>query len=65
MDSTDQRRRIAVDYLTRAREDFERAARTRIAYVIAGRTHGLTHAEIGAALGITEGAVRKLIGRHS
>lgn len=65
MDSTyDRRRSIAGEYLTRAREDFERAARTRIVYAIAARRHGLTHADIGAYLGVTEGAVRRLIQRH-
>lgn len=64
MDSTDQRRRLAGEYLTRARDDFERAARVRIAYAIAARRHGLTNADIGTFLGITEGAVRKLVARH-
>lgn len=64
MQSIDQRKRLAGEYLTRARDDFDRAARTRIAYAIAARRHGLTNADIGTFLGVTEGAVRKLIARH-
>ena len=62
--STEQRRRIAGEYLTRARDDFEAAARTRIRYAIMAREHGLTNADIGTFLGITEGAVRHLVAKY-
>lgn len=65
MQSTDdQRRLLAGEYLTRARDDYERAKRTRIAYAIAAREHGMTNGEIGTLLGITEAAVRALIRRN-
>lgn len=65
MQSTqDDRRRIAGDYLTRARDDFDRATRTRIEYVLLARKYGLTNADIGALLGISEAAVRGLVKRH-
>jgi len=61
MQSTDdEKRRIAGDYLTRVRDDLERAKRTRIAYIVAARQHGMTNSSIGALLGITEARVRQL-----
>lgn len=62
--SNEELRRIAGEYLTRARDDFERAARTRINYVFTAREYGLTNADIGTFLGIGESAVRALIRRH-
>lgn len=61
----EDRRRIAGDYLTRARDDFETAARNRIRYVLLAREYGMTNAAIGALLGISEAAVRSLAARHS
>lgn len=58
------RQRLAGDFLTRARDDFERAARVRVTYAIMARQYGLTNADIGTFLGVTEGAVRALIKRH-
>ncbi|WP_413354054.1 helix-turn-helix domain-containing protein [Microbacterium sp. 1P06AB] len=63
--SNDDRRRIAGEYLLRARDDLERAARTRIQYILNARKHGLTNADIGTFLGVTEAAVRRLIKRHT
>ena len=62
--SNQERRRIAGEYLTRARDDFERAARTRIVYAVNARDHGMTNAAIGAILGVGESAVRGLLKRH-
>lgn len=62
--SNEDRRRIAGEFLTRARDDFERAARTRINYVMTARRYGMTNADIGALLGVGESAVRALIKRH-
>lgn len=55
---------IALDFLGFARDDMERATRTRIRYVSLARGYGLTNAAIGEALGVTEGAIRGLIERH-
>lgn len=65
MEQSTDRQRIAGEYLTRARDDFERAVRTRLAYVLAARRHGMTFEAIGALLGVTEGAVRSMVKRHS
>lgn len=62
--SNDDRRRIAGEFLTRARDDFERAARTRISHVLSARRYGMTNADIGALIGISESAVRALVKRH-
>lgn len=64
MGQSTNRLEIARDYLTRARDDFENAARTRIWYVVLARRYGMTNADIGAHLGLSEGAVRALIKRH-
>ena len=61
----EDRRRIAGDYLTRARDDFHTAARNRIRYVLLARQYGMTNDAIGALLGISERAVRGLVARHS
>jgi predicted transcriptional regulator len=60
----DDRRRIAGDYLTRVRDDFERALRSRIYYVLLAHKYGMSNVDIGALLGISEAAVRGLIKRH-
>lgn len=59
-----ERQRIAGEYLTRARDDLERAARTRIYYVVQARKYGMTNEAIGALLGISESAVRALVKRY-
>lgn len=64
IDSTQDRRQIAGEFLSRARDDFERAARTRVAYIANARRYGMTNAEIGGLLGITEGAVRYIVKHH-
>lgn len=55
--------RLAHEFLARAAEDLAKAKRTRVAYAAAAREHGLTNVEIGSSLGISEGAVRKLLKR--
>lgn len=58
--SVDPKKGIARDYLERAKDDLERAKRTRIAYVKAAQLHGLTNVEIGEVLGLSEARVRQL-----
>lgn len=50
--SQEERRRIAGEYLLRARDDFDRAERVRAAYINAARAHGLTETDISNLLGI-------------
>lgn len=54
---------IAVEFLSRAADDLSRAKRTRLAYVKASKTHGLTNKQIGDALGISEARVRQMLSR--
>ncbi|MBL0245584.1 MAG: hypothetical protein IPQ22_16925 [Rhodoferax sp.] len=54
---------IAADYLRRASEDLERAKRTRLYYVQAAKTHGMSNVKIGEALGVSEGRVRQMLAR--
>ena len=63
--SADRLEQIAVDFLTRARADFDQAALTRIRYASLAREYGVTNAVIGDALGITESAVRGLLERNA
>lgn len=63
-DSTDARKGIALDYLTKVADDLTRAAALRIQYVLNARRYGATNQEIGDALGITETAVRRMVTRH-
>jgi DNA-directed RNA polymerase specialized sigma24 family protein len=58
--SVDPKKDLARDFLVRARDDLERAKRTRKAYVLAAREHGLTNQQIGDVLGISEARVRQL-----
>lgn len=58
--SVDPKVELAKDFLTRARDDLERAKRTRRAYIKAARVHGLTNQQIGDVLGISEARVRQL-----
>lgn len=62
--STDDIRHIAGDFLLRARDDYDRAKRTRIAYILAAHKHGMSNVDIGALLGVSEAAVRSMIKRH-
>lgn len=55
---------IAGEFLDRARESFEKAARVRLYYILLSRKHGVSNAKIGAHLGITESAVRAMVKRH-
>ncbi len=61
---SEQRARIAVDYLKRATNDLETAARQRLAYMRIARRHGLTYQEIAEACGVSDTAVRRLLKRH-
>lgn len=54
---------IAADHLRRASEDLERAKRTRLYYVQAAKTHGMSNVKIGEALGVSEGRVRQMLAR--
>ena len=56
--TNDELRRIAGEFLLRVRDDVDRVARTRLNYVQNARRYGMTFAEIGTHLGVTEGAVR-------
>jgi len=55
---------IATDYLRRAQIDLDQAKRTRIRYMHLGYSHGMTHREIGAALGISDVAAGNLMRRN-
>lgn len=57
------RKHIAVEYLHLTREHLERSKNLRLHFVRLARDEGVTNAQIGEALGITEAAVRKLIER--
>lgn len=59
--SGDGRTRIALDFLARAKDDLERAKRTRVTYAKAARKHGVTNQQIGDVLGISEARVRQLL----
>lgn len=59
-----RRQLIAVEFLELAARDFDKARRTRKHYaVLAKDEYGLSNEAIGAALGISEAAVRQLIMR--
>lgn len=64
--TTDRTRRqqIAREYLRLSAEDLARASLGRIRFAHMGKSHGLTNAEIGDELGITEAAVRAMLKRH-
>lgn len=49
---TDERRRLAGEYLLRARDDVDRTERVRAGYIHAARAHGLTETDISSLLGI-------------
>lgn len=55
---------IAGRFLELARKEFEQAARKRIYFVLLSRSHGVTNAQIGASLGVSEAAVRAIVKKH-
>ena len=57
------RKDIAIEYLHLTKEHLERSKNLRLHFVRLARDEGVTNADIGDALGITEAAVRKLIER--
>lgn len=59
----DRLKAICLEYLALCREDTERVARARIHYVALARLYGLTHQQIGDALGVTEAAIRAMLAR--
>lgn len=56
-------RQAAADMLTIHREWIERERRTTLHLIEAARRAGMTNAEIGSYLGMTEGGVRMLVQR--
>lgn len=61
----DERRRIAGEYLTRARDMLEVAERDRERYVLLARQYGMSDASIAALLGVSETDVVVLAARRS
>lgn len=59
-----ERKRIAAEFLTRAADDLARATIQRVRYVKLAREYGLTNADIGTFLGVSEAAVRTLVKRN-
>ena len=59
--SGDDKKSLALDFLSRAKGDLERAKRTRVTYARAAREHGVTNQQIGDALGVTEARVRQIL----
>lgn len=61
---TVERKRIAAEFLTRAADDLARATIQRVRYVKLARDYGMTNADIGTFLGVSEAAVRTLVKRN-
>ncbi len=59
--SIDPKKVIATEFLARAKDDLEKAKRTRVAYVQAAKTHGLSNRLIGEVLGVSEARIRKIL----
>ena len=59
------RAEIAAEFLRIAARDLATATLARIRYIGLARQYGVTNAAIADALGVTEKAVRGLIGRNS
>lgn len=59
--SVDPKKGFARLFLSRAREDLERAKRTRIAYVKAAHDVGLSNVEIASELGVSEARIRQIL----
>lgn len=64
MNNGTEKRRIALEYLTRVADDLRRAASLRLVYVQNARTYGATNQDIATALGVSEAAIRALVKRH-
>ncbi len=64
MGNATHRQIIALDYLSRAKADFDQAALTRIRYALTARSYGCTFQSIADRLDITESAVRQMVERH-
>lgn len=56
-------RTAALDLLAAHRAAMDREKRTRLYLIACARDHGVTNQEIGDALGMTEGGVRRLVQR--
>ena len=61
---SDERRLIALEYITRAVDDLARASQARLEYMRLARQYGATYRQIATACGVTETAVRMLLKRH-
>jgi DNA-directed RNA polymerase specialized sigma24 family protein len=61
---SEDKRKVAAEYLKLAARDLDRATQVRIHYVILARKYGLTNQQIGSALGVSEAAVRSLVTRN-
>lgn len=61
---SEDRRLIALEYLTRAADDLTRVTLTRIRYIGLARQHGATWRDIATALGLTETGARTLFNRN-
>lgn len=59
--SIDPKKVIALEFLTRAKDDLDKAKRTRIAYVQAAKSHGLSNQQIGDALDVSEARIRQIL----
>lgn len=59
--SIDPKKVIATEFLARAKDDLEKAQRTRVAYVRAAKTHGLSNQQIGDVLGVSEARIRQIL----
>jgi DNA-directed RNA polymerase specialized sigma24 family protein len=59
-----EKRLIALEYLTRVRDDIARLAELRVSYIKTARRYSLTNQDIATALGVSESAVRALLKRH-
>lgn len=67
MDDATRRERqlLALEYLHRAADDYDRATLTRIRYIDLARRYGLTWRDIATALGMTETGARTLYQRNA
>lgn len=60
---SEERVRLATQYLKLAQDDLDTARRTRLHYARLGRKYGMTWVEMGAALGMTAGATKMMVRR--
>lgn len=61
---SEERRLIALEYITRAVDDLSRAAQSRLEYMKLARQYGATYRDIATACGITEQGARMMLKRH-